>query len=82
MKTIPRAALYVAGAMIACADDDEGPSVPASVVRDSAGVTIVENERPRPDSRLGWRVGTAPAITIGTAVGDSAYELFGVTDAT
>ena len=82
MKTIPRAALYVAGAMIACADEDEGPSVPASVVRDSAGVTIVENERPRPDSRLGWRVGTAPAITIGTAVGDSAYELFGVTDAT
>ncbi len=82
MKTIPRAALYVAGAIIACADDDEGPSVPASVVRDSAGVTIVENERPRPDSRLGWRVGTAPAITIGTAVGDSAYELFGVTDAT
>ena len=49
-----------------------------SVVRDSAGVTIVDNGRPPLDSRLGWRIGTAPAVTIGTAGGDPAYELFGV----
>jgi len=82
VRTLARAALYIVGTAIACTDDDEGTSVPASVVRDSAGVTIVENERPGPDTRLGWRVGTAPAITIGTAVGDPVYELFGVTDAT
>ena len=53
-----------------------------SVVRDSAGVTIVENGRPLPELRLGWRVGTAPAVTIGTAEGDPAYELSGVGGAT
>ena len=49
-----------------------------STVRDSAGVTIVENGRPPLDSRLGWRIGSEPAVTIGTAGGDPAYELFGV----
>lgn len=53
-----------------------------SVVRDSAGVVIVENERPPLDSRLGWRVGEAPAVTIGSPAGDPAYELFRVGGAT
>jgi len=67
-------------APVACGggDDDGGPQ---STVRDSAGVTIVENRRPLPDSRLGWRVGPAPAVTIGTTEGDPAYELFRVGDA-
>lgn len=53
-----------------------------SVVRDSAGVTIVENEEPAADSRLGWRIGAEPALSIGAVEADPAYELFRVADAT
>ena len=53
-----------------------------SVVRDSAGVTIVENEKPAADSRIGWRIGPEPTLSIGAVEGDPAYELFRVTDAT
>lgn len=69
----------------ACAGGDgagDGSGSSRSVVRDSAGVTIVENERPPLDSRLGWRVGEAPAVTIGSPTGDPAYELFRVGGAT
>ncbi|WP_420449196.1 hypothetical protein [Candidatus Palauibacter sp.] len=51
-------------------------------MRDSAGVTIVDNGRPALDSRLGWRVGPTPTATIGTTEGDPAYELFRAGDAT
>ena len=53
-----------------------------SVVRDSAGVTVVENERPAAGTRLGWRIGPAPTLSIGAVEGDPAYELFRVADAT
>lgn len=69
----------------ACAGGDgagDGSGSLRSVVRDSAGVTIVENERPPLDSRLGWRVGEAPAVTIGSPAGDPVYELFRVGGAT
>ncbi len=49
--------------------------------RDSAGVMIVENARPATETRLGWRVGEAPAVSIGRD-GDEAYQLYGVEDAT
>ncbi len=62
----------------ACAGGPDGGGGLRSVVRDSAGVTIVENERPPLDSRVEWRVGTAAAVTIGTVEGDPAYELFRV----
>ncbi len=55
---------------------------PQAVVRDSAGVTIVDNEMPPPGTRLGWRVGGEPTLSIGAAEGDPAYELFRVADAT
>lgn len=60
---------------------DSGPLL-RSEVRDSAGVTIVENARPATGSRLGWRVGEAPALSIGILEGDEAYQLYGVEDAT
>ncbi len=46
-----------------------------AVVRDSADVRIVENPRPPAGSRLGWRVGTEPAVSIGKAEGDDPYLL-------
>ena len=60
---------------------DSGPAL-RSEVRDSAGVTIVENARPATGSRLDWRVGAAPAVSIGRREGDEAYQLYGVEDAT
>ncbi|MYG80556.1 MAG: hypothetical protein F4187_01730, partial [Gemmatimonadetes bacterium] len=33
--------------------------------RDSAGIRIVENVRPPDDSRLPWRIGREPSVSIG-----------------
>ncbi len=77
----PMWALVSAAFLAGCVDGSSGTGGLRSVVRDSAGVTIVENGRPPLDSRLGWRVGSAPAVTIGTTEGDPAYELFRVGDA-
>ena len=81
---IPRTtpALVLGFLHVACAGDGDGRGGLRSVVRDSAGVVIVENGRPALDSRLGWRVGEAPAVTIGSPAGDPAYELFRVGGAT
>ncbi|MYH22259.1 MAG: hypothetical protein F4130_08275 [Acidobacteria bacterium] len=49
--------------------------------RDSAGIRIVENVRPADDSRLPWRVGQKPSVSIGAVVGDEAYLLHQVSDA-
>ena len=60
-------------------DADSGPEV---VVRDSAGVSIVENSAPAPDSRLPWEFGTQPSLSIGAVDSGEADQLFQVTDAT
>lgn len=60
---------------------DSGPEL-RSEVRDSAGVTIVENARPATGSWLGWQVGAAPAVSIGALEGDEVYQLYAVEDAT
>ena len=54
---------------------------PPSVVWDSAGVIIADNDPPAPDSRLPWRVGVQPSLTIGSIDSEGADQLFGVTDA-
>lgn len=56
-------------------------NTPQSTIRDSAGVVIVENERPAQGSRLGWRVGDTPSLSIGSQGGEDPYLLFGVEDA-
>lgn len=52
-----------------------------STMRDSAGVTIVENERAAPETRLGWLIAETPTVSIGAFEGDPAYELYQVRDA-
>ena len=47
----------------------------AAIVRDSAGITIVENRTVDPGGLPRWSVDTTPALTIGTGAGDPAYEL-------
>ena len=66
----------------ACGTGSDSGPVLRSEVRDSAGVTIIENARPATGSLLGWRVGEAPAVSIGTQEGEEPYQLFAVEDAT
>ncbi len=47
----------------------------AIAVRDSAGVTIVENTEADPTDVAKWTVDTTPSVTIGVSMGDPAYEL-------
>ncbi|WP_425153649.1 hypothetical protein [Candidatus Palauibacter sp.] len=79
MRTLKAPSAVLVGVLcVACAGGGDGGGGLRSTVRDSAGVTIVENGRPLPDSRLGWRVGPEATVLIGTAGGDPAYELFRV----
>lgn len=77
----------VGGAILAsCGDRGPDPTpfgdVPPYSIRDSAGISIAENPRPSPDSRLGWTVGTEPLVSIGTAEATLNFQLHGVEDAT
>jgi hypothetical protein len=72
-------ALLAAGACIQAVDEN-GPSV--ATVRDSAGITIVENRPVEPDALPFWTVDTVPAFAIGVLDGERAYEftsIMGVT---
>lgn len=53
----------------------DGASPSASQTRDSAGILITENARPADGSRLGWEVGSEPAVTIGAVEGEEPYLL-------
>ncbi len=54
--------------------------LPDSQVRDSAGIRIVEGARPADDSRLPWRIGPEPTVSIGEVAGEEAYLLHQVSD--
>jgi hypothetical protein len=51
-------------------------------VRDSAGVTIVENSGAVPADGGGWSLSPEPLVSIGTFQGDSLYQLYSVQGAT
>lgn len=57
----------------------QGTTPPA--IRDSAGITIVENAEPQWPSGSAWQVGGL-VTSIGTATGDPEHELYQVLDAT
>ncbi|MYH52893.1 MAG: hypothetical protein F4139_08075 [Gemmatimonadetes bacterium] len=61
---------------------DRAPDGPRVAVRDSGGVTIVDNDPAAPDSRLPWRFGEQPSLSIGSVDSGEADELFRVQDAT
>ncbi len=60
----------------ACKGADLG--APRFSVRDSAGVTIVENRGEPPEDGGGWTLSTEPTLQIGAMDGDEAYLLFRV----
>ena len=63
----------------ACASD--APSGLSMTVRDSAGVTIVENSGAVPLDGGGWSVAAVPQLSIGAVEGDADYQLYGVAGA-
>ena len=81
MKTRVIAILLALGAA-ACQRDQEDAEGLRAVERDSAGIRIVENERPPEGSRLGWRIGPEPAVSIGQREGEEPYMLHRVFAAT
>lgn len=49
--------------------------------RDSAGIRIIENSRPPEGSRLDWRIGPEPLLSIGQVEGEEPYlfeRVFGI----
>ena len=62
--------------------EQTGPYGFGAIVEDSAGVVIVNNERPPPESRLPWEIGGQPALAIGSVNSGGADELYAVYDAT
>lgn len=59
---------------VGCSSDTQ--TAVTAQVRDSAGITIVENADPVWDERRAWRLSSSPIVTIGVVEGDAAYELF------
>jgi len=71
--------LALAFGMTACGAGERGGA--GAVVRDSAGITIVENASPVWGVGEGWRVALEPAVEIGVVEGEDAYQLDRVADA-
>ena len=76
------AAAVATWSLVACQQDQQSPAGLQSEVRDSAGVQIVENPRPADDSRLPWRIGPEPSVSIGALEGAEPYMLHRAYDAT
>ncbi len=66
---------------LACQPGDTPSGRTGPHLRDSAGIRIVQNAPPPGGSRLPWRIGAEPAVTVGRAEGDEPYLLYRVTDA-
>ncbi len=87
MKRLPdytpgAAVATVAVLAVAACQDVESPDGSDTRMQDSTGVPIVMNARPADGSRLGWRIGSEPVVSIGKLEGEDAYMLFVATDAT
>ena len=65
----------------ACQEERQGSTGLWSETTDSAGIRIVENPRPPEGSRLAWRIGPEPTVSIGTREGEEPYLLYIVRDA-
>lgn len=68
-----------AGTVSGCGAVDSAGAGP--VVRDSAGITIVENTSPLWAEGEAWRLSAEPSVDIGVLEGDPEYQLFEVSGA-
>ena len=69
--------------LVACGTDaDMGAAEPDAQtvaqyqIRDSAGIRIIENGRPEEGSRLAWRIGPEPSVTIGSVEANAEFQLY------
>ena len=73
---------FVAVGAVACQRDrDEVGGLRAGQERDSAAIRIVENASPPEGSRLGWRIGPEPSLSIGKFDGEDPYIFYRALDA-
>ncbi len=79
--TLVAASILILLPTLACQQHDTATSALQTQTRDSAGIQIVENPAPPAGSRLGWRIGPEPTVSIGTREGEEAYQLYIVRDA-
>lgn len=68
------AAAIVLAATGGCGDDGAANAI----VRDSAGVRIVESRGPAWDDARAWRLSPEPVVSIGAVDAEPEYQLFGV----
>ncbi len=73
-------AVFLSVSVVLGACGDQGARSLA-IVRDSAGLRIVENPAVPWEDLLRWQVDSAPWLSIGVVEGDPAYQLFRVTGA-
>ena len=74
-KALPVATVSALAALQLTACDGASDATAGTVRRDSAGIEIVESERPRWRDGRGWRVDSVPSLTIGSALdGDPAVQ--------
>jgi len=76
--THPAMLIIVLPALDGCAAETGGAGAEPTV-RDSAGVTIVENTAPRNAGDAAWHVATIPRVTIGGGSASPGAELYRVT---
>ena len=67
---------------LACQQHDTATSALQSQTRDSAGIQIIENPAPPAGSRLEWRIGPEPSLSIGRREGEDPDLLHRAMDAT
>lgn len=78
----PGAALLASAFFLLTGCAGESGAGDSWVVRDSAGITIVENDHTRPAlGEAGWRLSEEPVVRIGELEAEDAGLLFRVTDA-
>ena len=68
---------FVAAGVAACqTDQDADEGLHPEQERDSAGIRIIENPSPPEGSRLAWRIGPEPSVTIGGLAAEGPYMLY------
>jgi len=77
MAAVPLAVVCLA----ACQEDRQRTTGTWGETTDSGGIEIVENARPPEGSRLPWRIGPEPSLSIGAVEGEDPYMLGAVADA-
>ena len=85
MRPFPRTLLVVfvhISWIVAACDKPPGEvaPTPSALTRDSASITVVENDQPTWDQP--WRIEETPTVTIGDVPGRPVYELFRVSKQT